>query len=152
MYTLYREQYVTATLADAWAFLRNPVNLNKITPDDLHFKIVSPVPRTMFNGLIIEYRIRIPWLGMHKWVAEIKHIKEMHSFVDEQRIGPYRFWYHYHELIEQGDKVKIIDKVYYEVPFGPIGRVMHFLFIQKTLARIFHFRKQQLEVILGGYN
>jgi NADH:ubiquinone oxidoreductase subunit 4 (subunit M) len=72
MYTLYREQYVAATLASAWDLLKNPANLNLITPEDLQFKIVSPVPQVMFNGLIIEYRIKIPWFGVHTWIAEIK--------------------------------------------------------------------------------
>ena len=57
MYTLCWEQYVAATLVSAWNLLKNPFNLDLITPEDLQFQIVSPVPRIMFNGLIIEYRI-----------------------------------------------------------------------------------------------
>jgi ligand-binding SRPBCC domain-containing protein len=133
MYTLYREQYVTATLAEVWDLLKNPANLDLITPPDLQFKIVSPVPREMFDGLIIEYRIRIPWFGLHSWIAEIKHIREMYSFVDEQRIGPYAFWYHYHQIEEEGGRVRLIDRVNYEVPFSIFGRIIHFFFIRKTL-------------------
>jgi hypothetical protein len=65
MYTLFREQYVTTTLAEAWDLLKNPANLDLITPPDLQFNIVSPIPKVMFNGLIVEYRIRIPWFGVH---------------------------------------------------------------------------------------
>ena len=144
MYTLYREQYVTATLAEAWDLLKNPANLNLITPPDLQFNIVSPIPKVMFNGLIVEYRIRIPLFGVHTWVAEIKHIREKYSFVDEQRIGPYTFWYHYHELTEANNKVKVIDRVYYKVPYGILGILLHFLFIRKTLERIFDYRGEQL--------
>ena len=84
MYTLEREQVIHASLAEAWSFLRDPANLNMITPDDLEFHILSPVPEVMFNGLIIEYRIKIPFLGIKQWIAEIKHIREIHSFVDDQ--------------------------------------------------------------------
>jgi ligand-binding SRPBCC domain-containing protein len=101
MYTLIREQFVQTDINTAWDFLKNPANLDRITPPDLQFEIISEVPRKMFDGLIIEYRIRIPGFGVRKWVAEIKHIKEMHSFVDEQRIGPYNFWYHYHQIDQQ---------------------------------------------------
>ena len=148
MYTLYREQYVTATLAEAWDLLKNPANLDLITPQDLQFKIVSPVPQIMFNGLIIEYRIRIPWFGVHTWIAEIKHIREMHSFVDEQRLGPYSFWYHYHQLDAEESRIKLIDRVYYEVPYGIFGKIIHFFFISKTLQRIFDYRKQKLAELL----
>ena len=148
MYTLYREQYVTATLAEAWDLLKNPANLDLITPEDLQFKIVSPVPQVMFNGLIIEYRIRIPWFGVHTWIAEMKHIREMHSFVDEQRLGPYTFWYHYHQIDAEESKIKLIDRVYYEVPYGILGKSIHFFFIQKTLKRIFDYRKEKLAELL----
>ena len=148
MYPLFRDQDVTASLTDVWQFLRNPANLDLITPEDLRFQIVSSVPATMFNGLIIEYRIKISGFGTRTWLAEIKHIREQHSFVDEQRIGPYRFWYHYHELVERGDTVKIIDRVYYDVPYGAVGRVLHYFFIRKTLERIFRFRRERLAEIL----
>jgi ligand-binding SRPBCC domain-containing protein len=148
MYTLYREQYVIATLAEAWDLLKNPANLDLITPDDLQFKIVSPVPQIMFNGLIIEYRIRIPWFGVHTWIAEIKHIREMRSFVDEQRLGPYSFWYHYHQIDAEESRIKLIDRVYYEVPYGIFGKIIHFFFIRKTLQRIFDYRKEKLAELL----
>ncbi len=151
MYTLYREQYVTATLAGAWDLLKDPANLDRITPEDLQFQIVSPVPPEMFNGLIIEYRIRIPWFGEQTWVAEIKHIKEMHSFVDEQRLGPYRFWYHYHQIDAEDGRIKLTDRVYYEVPYSIFGRILHFLFIRRTLKRIFDYRKEKIAKILEEF-
>jgi ligand-binding SRPBCC domain-containing protein len=88
MYTLAKEQLVTASLKECWNFLKNPANLNVITPDDLDFLIISPVPEDMFDGLIIDYRISIPLFGAQRWLAEIKHIRHQKSFVDEQRIGP----------------------------------------------------------------
>ena len=148
MYTLYQEQYVTATLASSWDLLKNPANLDLITPEDLQFLIVSPVPQEMFNGLIIEYRIKIPWFGERTWVAEIKHIKEMHSFVDEQRLGPYTFWYHYHQIDAEKGRIKLTDRVYYEVPYGIFGKIIHFFFIRKTLNRIFDYRKEKLAELL----
>ena len=148
MYTLYQEQYVRASLTEAWDLLKNPANLDLITPPDLQFNIVSPVPREMFNGLIIEYRIRIPWFGVHTWIAEIKHIRKMYSFVDEQRTGPYRFWYHYHQIDAEEGRIKLTDRVYYEVPYGIIGKILHLLFIRKTLDRIFDYRKEKLAELL----
>ena len=148
MYTLYREQYVDSTLTEAWDLLKNPANLDLITPDDLQFQIVSPVPQVMYNGLIVEYRIKIPWFGMHTWVAEIKHIKEMHSFVDEQRLGPYRFWYHYHQIDAEDGRIKVTDRVFYEIPYGVFGKILHFFFVNRTLKRIFDYRRDKLAGLL----
>jgi ligand-binding SRPBCC domain-containing protein len=148
MYTLYREQYVDSTLTEAWDLLKNPANLDLITPDDLQFQIVSQVPQVMYNGLIVEYRIKIPWFGMHTWVAEIKHIKEMHSFVDEQRLGPYRFWYHYHQIDAEDGRIKVTDRVFYEIPYGVFGKILHFFFVSRTLKRIFDYRRDKLAGLL----
>ena len=150
MYTLVQEQHIRASQRDAWNFLKNPENLNRITPSDLHFSIVSDVPEEMFDGLVIEYRIQIPWFGRRQWVAEIKHVKEMYSFVDEQRIGPYSFWYHYHRIEQENSHVRLTDRVYYEVPYGIIGKILHFFFIRKTLERIFHYRRIKLQALLTG--
>jgi ligand-binding SRPBCC domain-containing protein len=150
MYILERQQRVTASMAQAWYFLQNPTNLDRITPPDLHFRIVTEVPAVMFNGLIVEYRITIPLLGTHTWVTEIKHIREGHSFVDEQRLGPYRFWNHYHEIRQEREGVLLIDKVFYQPPFGLLGQLLHRLYIRQTLERIFAYRSERLEFYLSA--
>lgn len=149
MYLLEREQEVRTTIRKAWDFIKTPGNLNRITPPELDFAIVSDVQDKMFNGLIIEYLITIPFFGRQRWVAEIKHIREPLSFVDEQRAGPYKLWYHYHELIETGNGVRIIDKVYYEVPYGIFGKLLHFFIIKKTLKRIFDYRAEKFKELLS---
>ncbi|MFW2368532.1 MAG: SRPBCC family protein [Desulforhopalus sp.] len=150
VYILKREQTVDADLEKCWRFLRDPANLNKITPEDLHFKIISPLPEVMFDGLIIEYRISIPFFGRQHWFAEIKHIRDRISFVDEQRAGPYRLWHHYHELRQTAGGVKLLDIVHYALPYGLAGRMLHYVVIRKILNRIFDYRREKLRVILGN--
>lgn len=148
MYILEKEQCIAASIERAWEFLKDPANLNAITPEDLHFTIISPVPETMFEGLLIEYRLAIPFFGTKRWVAEIKHVRAGKSFVDEQRMGPYSFWYHYHELTETEKGVRITDRVHYAVPYGLAGRLLHGMFIRRTLERIFAYREAKLAEIL----
>lgn len=150
MYILERQQRVTASMEQAWEFLQNPVNLDLITPPDLRFRIVTEVPEVMYNGLIVEYKIAIPLLGTHTWVTEIKHIRDGRSFVDEQRLGPYRFWHHYHEIRPDGDGVLLIDRVCYQPPLGLLGRLIHRLYIGQTLERIFAYRRGRLDYYLSA--
>ena len=150
MYILEQQQKVSGSLEQAWAFLQHPANLDRITPPDLKFRIVTEVPAVMVNGLIIEYRITIPFIGTHAWVTEIKHIRQGISFVDEQRLGPYRFWYHYHEIRQVEDGVLLIDRVHYQPPLGILGRIVHRLYIRRTLERIFDYRHQRLAVYLAA--
>jgi ligand-binding SRPBCC domain-containing protein len=147
MYTLYREQVLNTTLEKAWDFIKTPSNLNEITPDDLKFEIVTELPDEMYNGLLIEYRVNLPLLGKRPWVSEIKHIRPLASFVDEQRVGPYKMWYHYHGLEEVDGGVKMIDKIGYDIPFGPFGKIAHALFVKKQLQQIFEYRRQKLESV-----
>lgn len=149
MYTLHKEIEVDASLEKVWEFISHPQNLDRITPDDMEFKIVTEVPDQMSNGLLVEYRVRIPLMGWQVWVSELKHIEPGRYFVDEQKIGPYRFWYHEHRIEPAGDKVKVIDHVSYEVPFGFIGRIAHSLFIRPTLERIFSHREKLFKELLA---
>ncbi|MDF7797866.1 SRPBCC family protein [Pontiellaceae bacterium B1224] len=141
MYTLHKETIVNTTLDQAWDFIRNPANLNKITPEDMAFEIISDLPEEMFEGQLVEYRVKIPMIGTKPWLSELKHIVPQSSFVDEQKIGPYKLWYHYHGIEACAEGVRFIDRVTYEVPFGIIGKWAHALFIRKTLERIFKHRE-----------
>lgn len=150
MYTLEREQWLASPADTVWNFLQTPANLDRITPPDLRFSIISDVPAVMYDGLIIAYRIAIPLFGSHDWITEIKHVRPGRSFVDEQRLGPYRFWYHFHEIESEAGGTRMRDRVNYQPPFGPLGRLLHPLYIRPALERIFDYRREQLEVLLAG--
>lgn len=149
-HTINKAIVVNTTLEKAWEFIRNPENLNLITPENMDFRIVSDLPEKMYNGLSIAYRVKVPVMGITDWLTEIKHIREPFAFVDEQRIGPYRFWYHYHELQEVDGGIKVIDKVHYQLPFSILGHIAHWLFVRRTLMKIFDYRNEKFSELLEG--
>jgi len=145
MHELHREILLDAPCDTLWDFIATPKNLNLLTPPDLDFQIVSELPERMYSGLTILYRIRIPFFGTHRWLTEIKHIHEGISFVDEQRLGPYRLWYHYHKVESLGTrKTKMTDHVTYALPFGPLGKIVHSLKVEQMLHEIFDYRRGKL--------
>lgn len=139
-----RTQVIATDIGRAWEFISTPANLDAITPPDMSFEIVTEVPEKMYDGLLIEYRVGIPFLGKQSWLTELKHIREGHSFVDEQRIGPYKLWYHYHEISEVDGGVRFIDQVNYVMPFGPCGAIAHAIYVKKQLNQIFDYRKEAM--------
>ena len=149
MYELSQEQTLNASVDTLWDFISTPKNLNEITPPDMSFQIKSDLPKKMYNGLIVSYLVKIPLLGKTKWVSEIKHVREGVSFVDEQRIGPYKFWFHHHEIEQKGNKTIMRDVVHYEVPFGPFGKIDHSLFVRPMLERIFNYRLQKMDELFN---
>lgn len=150
MHVLERSVLLHSGAAEVWDFLATPLNLNDLTPPDLNFKILSELPDKMYNGLMILYEIRIPLFGTHRWLTEIKHIHEGVSFVDEQRIGPYKLWYHQHMIEAVTDRqTRMIDRVTYQLPFGPLGVMVHNLKVRQMLDEIFNYRTQRLYQLFG---
>jgi len=149
IHTLYREQTIATNLQQAWDFISSPANLDAITPPDLSFEIVTDVPEVMYDGLLIEYRVGIPFLGKQTWLTELKHIRAGHSFVDEQRIGPYKIWYHYHEISEVAGGIRFIDRVNYVLPLGPLGEIARAVYVKRQLQQIFDYRQDAMVRHLG---
>jgi ligand-binding SRPBCC domain-containing protein len=71
-------------------------------------------------------------------------------FADEQESGPYAFWRHTHAFEARGASTLMRDVVDYSEPLGPIGTVPHVLFVRRTLDRIFDFRRDAIERLLGS--
>lgn len=146
MHCLKREIVLNVSRNDLWEFMATPANLNRLTPPELHFRIIGPLPDKMYNGLMIEYRIRIPLFGVWRWLTEIKHIREGEYFVDEQRIGPYRLWYHEHLLqVVSEEQTRMIDKVSYCLPLGILGRWLNTFKVRLMLENIFAYRGKRLQ-------
>jgi ligand-binding SRPBCC domain-containing protein len=149
IYTLEREQRLPIGIEQAWNFFSDPHNLPRITPPFMGFQITSPVPRKMYAGMLITYKVR-PLLGLPiNWVTEITHVEEPYRFVDEQRFGPYRFWHHQHHFEEIEGGVETRDVVHYALPLDPAGRVVQRLVVGRQLDTIFDYRRRVLEEMFG---
>lgn len=147
MYQYTSRQELPTTLEKAWAFLSDPKNLKRITPDYMGFDILSGDERKMFPGQIIHYRLT-PLLSIpFRWVTEITHVQEGSYFVDEQRFGPYVFWHHKHFIQPTKDGVLMEDIVDYKLPLGPLGWLAHVLFVRKKVKQIFNYREKALTEI-----
>jgi ligand-binding SRPBCC domain-containing protein len=132
-----------------WEFISVPQNLNKITPPDMAFEIIGEPPEKTYAGLLLEYRVKVPLLGWSTWLTEIKYVQEGVSFMDEQRVGPYKLWLHTHKLEDVEGGTRMTDDIRYLVPFGRIGLLANALFVGRTLRRIFDYRRVKMEEIFG---
>jgi ligand-binding SRPBCC domain-containing protein len=143
----YTEQKVNGTIEEVWNFFSHPANLDQLTPPEVNFSIKS-ISRVgpMYPGMLVQYRIRpIRWLPINFfWVAEIKQVQLFTRFIDEQRYGPFAFWYHEHafEVVEDGVLIK--DILHYRVPLGFLGKLIDILVIRLAIKRIFKTRKEIL--------
>lgn len=149
IHTLYREQVIHAPLARVWAYFCDPINLNRITPPDMNFEILSGAHARMYEGQLIEYRVEFVRGIRSRWLTEISHVRECEYFVDEQRVGPYRFWYHEHHFREDPSGTHMTDRVTYEVPLGFVGDLLNRAWIAGRLKHIFDFRSRTIIELFG---
>lgn len=145
-----RTQKLNTSLEEVWGFISNPENLKKITPDYMGFDITSSdLPGSMYEGMIISYKVS-PLLGIKTtWVTEITKVKELSYFIDEQRVGPYKLWHHQHKIKPVEDGVLMEDIVSYAPPLGFLGKIANQLFIRKKLNEIFEYRRTAMQSEFG---
>ena len=151
-YHLEFKQLLPITLAEAWSFFSNPLNLQKITPKEIAFTVTSkmPDPIKMYPGMIITYKVS-PMLGIKlDWMTEITQVVEGKYFIDEQRFGPYKFWHHQHHFEAVSGGVMMHDLLTYGLPMGIFGRMANSIFVAAKLQEIFNYRKKQVETLFGN--
>ena len=151
VYQLFEELELPVSREKLWEFISTPANLKEITPDYMGFDIrTTPLPDTIYPGLMISYWVR-PVLGVRmNWLTEITHVSEPDYFVDEQRSGPYAIWHHEHRLLPAEKGVRMTDLVTYRLPLGPLGKMAHGLFVKKQLEGIFRYRESALKKRFGS--
>ena len=145
VYKLQRTQKLPISLETAWTFLCQPKNLQQLTPPSINLTITSDVPEHIYPGLIITYQLKIYKVFYFKWTTEITQSERLSYFIDEQRFGPYKFWHHEHRLQSIDGWVEIKDVVHYALPFGILGRMVHFGWIRNQLDDIFDYRYDILD-------
>lgn len=130
-----------------FAFFADAANLGRITPPELNFAILTPVPITMQPGTLIDYRLQLHGVPFH-WQSEITVWEPPTCFVDEQRRGPYREWIHRHTFSDTADGGTLIeDEVRYRLPLAPIGEALHPL-VRQQLEGIFAYRREAVTRLL----
>ncbi len=82
-YQLIKTQKIPATTSEAWAFISNPANLKKITPEQMGFIITSKmIEERIYPGMIITYKVSpLPGIKMN-WVTEITHVRDYEYFTN----------------------------------------------------------------------
>jgi ligand-binding SRPBCC domain-containing protein len=151
IFKLKYSQKLPISLNEAWDFLSSPNNLELITPKSMDFNITDWDRKKAYPGQIIQYTVK-PILGIKiNWVTEITHIRAKEYFVDEQRFGPYTFWHHKHFIKEIEGGVIMEDVIHYKPPFGLIGVLLNFLFINSKLNSIFKHRELELIKTFGNF-
>ena len=152
-YHLKFQQNLPLSLSEAWNFFSSPLNLAKITPSDMAFKVTSELntEQKMYPGMIITYEVS-PISGISlNWMTEITQVEHEKYFIDEQRFGPFKFWHHQHHFKAITNGVEMTDILTYGLPLGFIGEIAHELFVANKLKETFNYREKKTIELFGSY-
>ena len=140
---LEKYQWIDTPPTEVFKFFTQETNLEKLTPDYLHFKVMSKSTQSISKGTTINYKLKIHGIPCN-WKSLISFYSENHGFTDEQVQGPYKKWVHFHGFYPLGRGTLIQDKIIYQEPFGFIGKLFVGKFIKNDLEKIFNFRHKAI--------
>jgi ligand-binding SRPBCC domain-containing protein len=150
VHTLERSQRLEVPLERAFELYSDARNLERITPPWLGFRVTTPAPIEMREGVLIEYRLKLHGVPV-RWRTQIAAWQPPLRFVDVQLRGPYALWEHTHTFARDGEQAVVIgDRVRYALPLGPLGELARAAFVERDLRRIFGYRAQAVAQWLEG--
>jgi ligand-binding SRPBCC domain-containing protein len=150
IHKLERTQVVPISIREAFDFFSNPRNLERLTPDQVHFQFLKAPPEKVSPGTILEYRLRLYGVPV-KWRTRIESVDAPTRFIDVQDKGPYAMWRHTHRFREvDAVHTEIHDQIEFAMPLGPLGEIAYRLLVAGSLRQIFDYREAALRQLFPG--
>jgi ligand-binding SRPBCC domain-containing protein len=144
---LERSTWIARPIAEVFEFFADAGNLERITPPELRFRILSRLPIDMRAGATIEYRLQLFGVPFG-WLTSIDQWEPPYHFVDRQLRGPYTQWVHTHVFRSERDGTRMDDRVEYRLPLGPLG-LPALPLVRYQLRRIFDYREAAIQRLLA---
>jgi ligand-binding SRPBCC domain-containing protein len=130
-----------------FAFFCDPNNLVKISPPELHMRLVEG-PQRIHLGARLVLRGR-RWGIPQRMVSDVTAFEPPVAFADTQVEGPFRKWVHAHRFEAVDGGTRVSDRVEYEPPGGMLGLVATAAMIERDLKWVFEYRTAKSAELLG---
>lgn len=138
-HTLTRKITLDLPRQQVFEFFADAGNLERITPPELNFKILTQLPIDIKKGALIDYQLRLRGIPL-TWKTEITQWNPPFDFVDSALKSPYKQWIHLHTFTENSHGgTEMEDIVRYRLPLEPLGDIAHW-FVRRELDYIFDYR------------
>jgi ligand-binding SRPBCC domain-containing protein len=160
------EQWVPVEISKVFLFFADPQNLPRIMPPAtetklVDVKLVAPPGAVERKGqslagvgseIVTSFRLfKFPPIHSN-WTARITEFEWDHHFADLQIKGPFKKFFHRHELrteIKHGIEGTVVrDAIEYDAGYGFLGRIAE-KFIARQMEQTFKYRQKELLKLLG---
>lgn len=160
MSTYERSVRVLAPFEDVWAFHSTEEGLEALTPGWMNLRVEEvrgpdgdADPEVLEAGSTLRASMRPFGVGpRQEWLSEIiARDRDDGSayFRDRMADGPFETWEHTHLFHADGGSTLVRDRVEYELPFGPLGRIAG-PFAWIGFEPMFRFRHRKTKELLEG--
>ena len=149
MPTFRSRSWVAAPIEEVFAFYDDPVNLGRLMPPPVRFRLVRVEPAPPQPGSIFEFRYGLGPI-QRPWIVRLTDRVVNERFVDETVSGPMARFQHSHTFTPSRRGTWIEDRVDYHVgPDGPVGVAIDFL-AGLAMRMIFVWRGIRQRQLLRG--
>jgi ligand-binding SRPBCC domain-containing protein len=141
--------WVNAPIDEVFTFYDDPVNLGRLMPPPVRFRLVRVEPAPPQRGSIFEFSYGLGPI-QRQWIVRLTDRVENERFVDETLSGPMARFQHSHTFTPGRRGTWIEDRVDFHVgPDGPIGVALDFV-AGLAMRLIFVWRGMRQRQLLGG--
>ena len=149
-YILERRVWIPRPRAVVFELFADPRNLERIQPAWARPRWLTPPPARLAAGAVLDFRVaRLPG----RWRVIVREFDAPYRFVDAQLNGPFARWEHRHRFTEGAEGeggTWVEDRVTYQLPLGPLGRLAHRLGASGRVRALFEYRDRRLRELLGS--
>jgi ligand-binding SRPBCC domain-containing protein len=97
---------------------------------------------------------QVTWRATHFGVpftmtSRVTQLERPHRFVDEQVRGPFTRWRHEHVFEATAGGTRMVDRIEFDAPLGPIGWVVERLVLARYLEQLIADRADHLRAEAG---
>lgn len=141
---------IQVPVEELFAFHTEPSNLPRITPPNVRVEVLRHDPPG--EDAIVELRVRpillLPFIST-RLRMRFDIFDPPRRLADVQVAGPFRSWRQIREFIPIDESHSLLhDTVLYELPLGPLGRLVNNLFVARQVRRMFEHRQMTTKELL----
>jgi ligand-binding SRPBCC domain-containing protein len=138
------------TVGEVFDFFLRPANLVRVSPPELHLRVVEGPERILLGSRITLAGTR--WGVPQRVVSEVTAFEQDVRFTDAQKEGPFRRWVHTHSFEAVPGGTRVTDRIEFEPPGGMLGLVVTAGFVERDLKWVYEYRSGKLKELLGELN
>lgn len=147
---LHNEFEVNSNIEKVWEFYTDIKHLEIISPSDIKLHLIESTDKILKKGTVACFYgkkiISAQWCSKITFFEKYEYVDEM--IQNGNKKPPFRLWYHRHRFNENDDcKTRVVDNIEFELPFGPIGKLLEF-YVELNLLKIFKHREHATKKFL----